>query len=73
MSDEGKTLTPGTKHRFDIRKDGEFTWEILFDTTTGRTVVVDGKHYCDLPLDSADVMVDLMNSEGMEPDEEKLH
>lgn len=60
------------KTRFDIRKDGEFTWEI-FATATGRTVVIDGKRYCDLPLDSADVMVDLMNSEGMEPDEERLH
>ncbi|EUB95861.1 hypothetical protein PMI07_002349 [Rhizobium sp. CF080] len=64
------TWAPG--HRYDIRKDGEHTWEI-FDTTTGRTVVIDGKRYCDLPLDSADVMVDLMNSEGMEPDEERLH
>jgi hypothetical protein len=58
--------------RYDIRKDGEFTWEI-FDTTTDRTVVIDGNRYRNLPLDSADVMVDLMNSEGIEPDEEPLH
>ncbi len=57
--------------RYDIRKDGEFTWEI-FDTTTERTVVIDGNRYRNLPLDSADVMVDLMNSEGIESDEEPL-
>lgn len=60
------------EHRFNVRKDGEFTWEI-FDTTTGRTVVVEGKPYCDLPLDSADTLVDFMNSVSMVPDGDTLH
>lgn len=64
------TRAPG--HRYDIRKDGEFTWEI-FDTMTGRTVIIEGKPYCDLPLDSAETLVDFMNSVGMEPDKETLH
>lgn len=54
-----------------IRK-GEHTWEI-FDTTTGGTVFVEGKPYCDLPLDRADTLVDFMNSEGLGPDEKRLH
>lgn len=71
MSDKGKPLTPGTKHRFDIRKDGEFTWEI-FDTTTGRTVTVGGQPRAGLKLDEADIYVDLLNSGDNTPDEETL-
>jgi hypothetical protein len=63
---------PRAEYRFDIRKDSEFTWEI-FDTMTGRTVLMGGKPYCDLPLDSADVMADFMNAVGMVPDEGTLH
>jgi hypothetical protein len=40
---------------------------------TGRTVLMGGKPYCDLPLDSADVMADFMNAVGMVPDEGTLH
>ncbi|EUC00652.1 hypothetical protein PMI07_003938 [Rhizobium sp. CF080] len=57
--------------RYDIRKYGEFTWEI-FDTTTGRTVIVEGKAYSDLPQDSADILAAFMNSVGIVPDKETL-
>ncbi|CAN7623548.1 hypothetical protein [Neorhizobium sp. LjRoot104] len=63
---------PKTELRFDIRKDGEFTWEI-FDTTTGRTVIIEGKAYWDLPQDSADTLAGFMNSAGMVPDKDTLH
>ena len=58
--------------RYDPRKDGEQTWEI-YDTWTGLTVVVAGHPRCKLPLDEADVMAELMNSYGWEPDEETRH
>jgi hypothetical protein len=58
--------------RFDIRKDSDTTWEI-FDTTTGRTAIIGGKPYFDLPLDSADTLADFMNSAGMVPDRDTLH
>jgi hypothetical protein len=58
--------------RFDIRKDSGATWEI-FDTTTGRTVIIGGKPYFDLPEDSADTLADFMNSVGMVPDKDTLH
>jgi hypothetical protein len=60
------------QHRFDIRKDGEFTWEI-FDTITGRSVIIGGKPYCDLPQGCADTLVAFMNSAGMVPDKDTLH
>jgi len=60
------------EHCFNLRKDGEFTWEI-FDTTTGRTVVVEGNPYHDLPQDSADTLVDFMNSLSVVPDGDRLH
>ncbi len=60
------------QNRFDIRKDSEFTWEI-FDTSTGRTVVIGGKPYCDLPKYSATTLAGFMNSAGMVPEEETLH
>jgi len=60
------------QNRFDIRKDSESTWEI-FDTMTGRTVVIGGKLYCDLPQDSANTLAGFMNSAGMVPDKETLH
>ncbi|MDQ0135066.1 hypothetical protein J2T08_002987 [Neorhizobium galegae] len=62
---------PKAEHRFDIRKDGEFTWEI-FDTRTGRTVTIDGKPRAGLKLDEADIYVDLLNSGDQTPDEETL-
>jgi hypothetical protein len=63
-----------SKHqrRFDIRKDGEFTWEI-FDTITGRSVIIGGKPYRDMPQDIADTFVAFMNSAGIVPDRETLH
>ena len=62
-----------SKHyRFDLRKDGEHTWEI-FDTTNGRTVVFRGEPFCGLPQDSADTLADYMNSAGMVPDRDTLH
>jgi hypothetical protein len=61
-----------TRDRFDLRKDGEHTWEI-FDTTTGRTVIIGGKPYCDLPQDIAGTFVAFMNSAELEPDKETLH
>jgi molybdopterin-guanine dinucleotide biosynthesis protein len=62
-----------SKHyRFDLRKDGDDTWEI-FDTTNGRTVVMGGQRYCGLPQDSADTLADFMNSTGMMPDRDTLH
>ncbi|WP_037082512.1 hypothetical protein [Neorhizobium vignae] len=60
------------RSRFDIRKDGEFTWEI-FDTTTGRTVIIGGKPYFDLPQDSADTLAGFMNAVDMVPDKDTLH
>ncbi|KAB1120004.1 hypothetical protein F4V90_31070 [Neorhizobium galegae] len=60
------------RHRFDLRKDGEHTWEI-FDTTNGRTVVLRGEPFCGLPHDSADTLADYMNSAGMVPDKDTLH
>jgi hypothetical protein len=61
-----------TRFRFDLRKDGEHTWEI-FDTTNGRTVVLRGEPFCGLPLESADTLAGYMNATGMVPDRDTLH
>jgi hypothetical protein len=53
--------------RFDIRKDSDSTWEI-FDTLTGRTAIIGGKPYCDLPKDSADPLAAFTNTAAMVPD-----
>jgi hypothetical protein len=60
------------QYRFDIRQDSEFTWEI-FDTTNGRTVIIGGKPYCDLPIDGADTSVEFMNSVEITQDKDTLH
>ncbi len=57
--------------RYDLRKDTADTWEI-YDTRTGRTVVVGGQPRAGPKLDEADIYVDLLNSGDQSVDEETL-
>ena len=55
------------RQRYDLRKDTPDTWEV-YDTRTGKTVVVGGKPRVGLKLDEADIYVDLLNSGDQIPD-----
>ncbi|CDZ63597.1 hypothetical protein [Neorhizobium galegae] len=57
-------MTTRAELRFDIRKDRDSTREI-FETTTGRRVLISGEPCRDLPLDSAYTLAAYMSSASM--------